>query len=213
MTRNLTIFTVNHDTPEFVYTLVSSYVKHNSDWLDVKISIIDNSVKSNTFIDGEYRNFTVESFDKSLYDCLKLYSKTSKDPTLASAHHALTIDWFIKNRVNTDYLLLVDSDIVFTRSFENEYKEFMNSNYIMSGYKRTTYVKPCIAPWACFINMQQVKQYKLNYFDINRILYVNGNSQYDTGGSFYEDCINARMQCQRIRKRQYFLFAYETAEV
>lgn len=204
MTCNLTILTVNHDTPEFIYTLVSSYLKYNRNWLNTKITIIDNSVKSHVFADGEYEHFTIETIDDSLYESLTKYCNTTKEPTLASAHHALTIDWFMKNRVNTDFLLIIDSDILFTRSFEQEYNEFVKSSCIMSGFKRITYIKPCIAPWACFINMRLVKQYRLNYFDINRILYVNNNMQYDTGASFFEDCVKNGCKVNALEKDNTF---------
>lgn len=182
---NLTIMTVNFNTPEFIYTLVSSYKKYNS-WCKEKIYVIDNGCVKD-IPEGEYSDFILEDFDKSLYRDLEQYSKNSKEKTLASAHHAFTIDWFIKNRVKTDYLLLIDSDIIFKRSFENELKEFIENDYGLMGFERTTYSCHCIAPWACFINVKKMKDLKLNYFDINRILFVNDNDTHDTGASLFED--------------------------
>lgn len=182
---NLTIMTVNFNTPEFIFTLVSSYKKYNR-WCNEKIYVIDNGTVKDIPA-GEYADFILENFDKSLYHDLEKYEKTSKEKTLASAHHSFTIDWFIKNRVKTDYLLLLDSDIIFKRSFENEFREFVENDYGLYGYERTNYLCHCIAPWACFINVKKMKEQNLGYFDINRILYVNDNLTHDTGASLFED--------------------------
>ena len=133
------------------------------------------------------KDLIVEHFDNTLYRALESYSASSTEPTLASAHHALTIDWAIWNRVNTDYLLLLDSDIIFKQSFKEYYVQFVQGHYALMGFRRDTYRMPTIAPWCCFINIKLMKQYNLRYFDINRILFVNGNTDYDTGASLLED--------------------------
>ena len=76
---------------------------------------------------------------------------------------------------------------IFTRSFLPEFTRFKESHAFLMGYKRTTYHTPCIAPWCCFINMGQYRSYKLKFFDMTRMLYINDNRDYDTGGSLYED--------------------------
>lgn len=185
MMNQLTIVTVNHNTPFLIYTLLRSLHKYNA-WYKNPLYVIDNST-IHTLPQVQTQDIVIEYFDNTLYAGLERYARTSKEPTLASAHHAFTVDWFIRNRVNTDYLLLVDSDILFTRSCLPYFQEFIHHNYALMGYERTTYAKHTIAPWCCFINIKKMKSHMFNYFDINRILYVNNNMQYDTGASLYED--------------------------
>lgn len=190
--NNLTIFAVNHNTPLLIYALNKSLRKQNP-WCNSVLHIIDNSNKKE-LPEVHTNDFIVEYFDNNLYKPLETYAIGSKDKTLGSAHHAFTIDWFIKNRVDTDYLLLVDSDIVFTANFEKYFNEFVKNDYLLMVYKRTAYKCPTIAPWCCFANVKKIKELRLNYFDINRILYVNNNYTHDTGASLYEDAI--RLNCK-----------------
>lgn len=185
--NDLTIFAVNHNTPLLIYALMKSLRKQNP-WCDSVLHIIDNSSKKE-LPEIETGNFIVEYFDNALYKNLETFAAKTKSGPLGSAHHAFTIDWFIKNRVKTDYLLLVDSDIVFTDNFEKYFDDFVKNDYILMGYKRTTYRCTTIAPWCCFVNVKKLKELRLSYFDINRILYVNDNQTHDTGASLYEDAI------------------------
>lgn len=194
--NNLTIFTVNHNTPLLIYALAKSLRKQNP-WCNSTLHVIDNSNKKE-LPEVHNSNFIVEYFDNDLYKQLETYAARSKDKTLGSAHHAFTIDWFIKNRVATDYLLLVDSDIVFTANFEKYFEEFVKNDYLLMGYKRTTYKCPTIAPWCCFVNVKKIKELRLNYFDINRILYVNNNYTHDTGASLYEDAIGLNCKIKEL---------------
>ena len=200
---NLTIFTVNFNTPEFIYSLVSSYRKYNQ-WCNEKIHVIDNGTTKD-ILQGEYPDFYLEYFDNTLYADIEKYSKTSKEKTLASAHHAFTIDWFIKQRVTTDYLLLVDSDIIFTRSFESDFMDFVEHDYGLYGFERTTYKCHCIAPWACFINVKKMKDLSINYFDVNRILHINNNHTHDTGASLFEDFISNNIKIKSTQDNTFYI--------
>lgn len=182
---NLEIVTVNFNTPEFIFTLLSSFKKYN-EWCNVKINVIDNS-NFPILPAGETEDLNIEYFDKKLYKNLEKFSKMSKEKTLASAHHCFTIDWYIKNRAKSDYLLLLDSDIIFKRSFEKEFKEFIENDYALMGYERMNYACHCIAPWACFINVKKMKELNISYFDIDRILFIKNNKTHDTGASLFED--------------------------
>lgn len=204
MENNISIMTVNYNTPEFIFTLISSFKKYNKWCKTLKIDVIDNGVNKE-LPEGSFDNFTVKYFDKKLYSFLEKYKYKSKDKTLASAHHSYTIDWYIKNVCKTDYLLILDSDIIFTRSFETELNDFIKNNYFLMGFERTNYKCHCIAPWACFLNIKKMKEQKLSYFDINRILYVNGNVTHDTGASLYEDAIKLNNKIKKTKDNTFYL--------
>lgn len=190
MTSNLSIMTVNFNTPEFIFALYNSLKKQNS-WFQGTFYVIDNSdIKVLSKFNS--KEIEIYHFDNNLYHFLDILpkSKYKVAGNYNSARHAFTIDWGIKNIIKTDHLLLLDSDIILNKDIEFLYREFVANNYALMGYKRTTYEKFCIAPWFCFINVKMMRELDLNYFDQNRILYVNDNLKYDTGASLYEDFIS-----------------------
>ena len=184
---NLTILTVNFNTPDYIYALVKSLHKYAS-WYKKPLIVVDNSTRK-VLPQGNACGMDVVYFDTHNYSVLQALPKSryAAAGNYNSAHHSITIDWAIKNLVKTPYVLLVDSDIVFTRDFRSNYDLFVSGGYALAGYKRTQYACPTIAPWCCFINVKKMVELGLSYFDFNRILYVNDNLTHDTGASLYED--------------------------
>ncbi len=202
---NLTILTVNFNTPEYIFALSKSLIKFFPEYKNSLI-VVDNSTKK-VYAEGTYNNLKIVYFDNNNYKELEEL-KPSKYPAAGnynSAHHSLTLDWSIKNLVKTDYLLLLDSDIVFTKQIKPYYDEFVKNDYALYGFKRTTYKCPTIAPWCCFINVKKMRELNINYYDFNRILYVNDNLTHDTGASLYEDFIKAGCKIKETQDNYFWL--------
>lgn len=202
--NDLSILTVNFNTPEFIFTLNKSLRKRFPEFTN-KLIVVDNgNVK---LPEGNLTEMIVHYFDNELYKVLDELplSKFPAAGNYNSAHHALTIDWAIKNLVKTKYLLLLDSDILFKENPLKYYEMIKNANAALLGFKRTTYKVPCIAPWCCFIDVEKMKKHNFSFFDFNRILYVNDNLTHDTGASLYEDFINAGEKIIEIPDNLYYL--------
>ncbi len=204
METKFAILTVNFNTPEYIFALNKSLRKYNS-WYKGNLIVYDNSTEK-VLPDGITDCFDVRYVDNTIYECLDKLPP-SKYPAAGrynSARHTLTIDKMLKE-CDTDYCLLVDSDIIFTRDFHNLFDDFVKNDYFMMGYKRTTYKKHCIAPWCCFINLKKFREYNFNFFDFNRILYVQDNLEYDTGASIYEDAITNNLKMKELPDNSFYI--------
>ena len=202
---NLTLLTVNFNTPEYIFALSKSIKKFFPEYKN-KLIVVDNSTRK-TFDAGMTGDLNVVYFDDTLYKELEALppSKYTIAGNYNSAHHCLTIGWAINNLVKTDYLLLLDSDIVFTKNVKPFFDDFINNDYSLYGFKRTTYKCPAIAPWCCFINVKKMRDLNITYYDFNRILYVNDNLTHDTGASLYEDFVRAGCKIKETPNNYFWL--------
>lgn len=187
--HNLTIATVNFMTPDYITILVKSLHKSNP-WWDDEIIVYDNG-PTKTTDPGHNDGFYAIHVPDSVYDDFKTMAKVN-DPgwrNYASAKHAKTIQYLIDN-THTEYLLLLDTDVVFTDNFECIFNTFTKYEYVIGGFIREPPgYKKRLAPWCSFINLGLYYKYGLTYYDPNRMLYINGNRVDDTGSVIYEDCI------------------------
>ena len=204
MANDLAIITVNFNTPEYIFALNKSLRKYNP-WYKEKLIVYDNSIKK-VLPDVITDVLDVRYVEDKIYECLDKLPP-SKYPAAGkynSARHTLTIDKILKE-CKADYCLLVDSDIIFKNNFQKLFEDFTKNDYFLMGYKRTTYKKHCIAPWCCFINLKKFREYSLNFFDFNRIIYVNDNLDYDTGSSLYEDAIKNNLKIKELPDNSFYI--------
>lgn len=208
MINDLTIATVNFNTPEYIHALAHSIAKYTPSYHNA-LYVVDNGT-TNRLPNGRLTMngicmLDVHHVDTSIYtDIDKLPpSKYPAAGSYNSARHAKTIDWMM-NRITTKYMLLVDSDVVIIQNIESIINDFINSHATLMGYKRTTYKHPCIAPWACLIDLQSIHAYNIKFYDATRMLYVHDLVDYDTGASFYEDVINNGLHCIETADNTYY---------
>ena len=205
---NLTIATVNFNTPEYIFALCHSLRRHNP-WYSEPVLVFDNS-ETKTFKEGtalldDMPPITIKHVDDSIYNDINNLP-VSKYPAAGnynSARHAITIDWLMCY-VHSSILLLVDSDIVFTTNFSAVVGYFIKSGAVMQGFLRDTYAHKCIAPWACFFNMDLIHKHGLAFYDKTRMLYINNVLDYDTGASIYEDAINLGLKINYTKDNTYY---------
>ena len=206
--NDLTIATVNFNTPEYIFALGHSLHKYNT-WYVNDLLVFDNSltnkIPSKRFTPNNNATMNVHHVPDVIYtDINKL--PESKYPAAGkynSARHAKTIMYLMEN-IQTKYLLLVDSDIVFTTNFMPVYDYFINSGAVLQGYLRTTYHHPCIAPWACWFNLDVIRQNHLKFYDATRMLYINDIVDYDTGASLYEDVHSLGLKCNYTKDNTFY---------
>jgi hypothetical protein len=191
MFDDLTIFTCNYNTDILVTMLIKSLYK-NMPFYDGKILIFNNSnvnsLNINTSSVTTINNTTqsILNFD-NIFSQYKIHSEWINHPhKFVSARHCCTIDYVIKNLIKTKYMLLIDSDILFKKSFLPLYQKLQNYNTI-GMVETNSIVKPHrIYPYFCFIDVDFVKNHNVNYFDPYRMRTLT-TIPYDTGASFYID--------------------------
>ena len=184
MFSDLTILVASYNTPLYILRMLQSFVAIHGDG-PFNILIMENST------DLETRKL----LDENGIDYIGNPGGT----------HSESVDVLIK-ACNTKYALLVDSDVIFLHPI-NKLIETMKANdgTLMGetqgdrgGYK----LFDRIVPWFCFINIDNIKKYKINFH--NQILIDKTNSNYfykaipinphtnnlerfyDTGATFYK---------------------------
>ena len=205
---NLTIATVNFNTPEYMFALSHSLKKYNA-WYTDAIQVYDNSTikvfPQGTIYSPDTTPLSIKYVDDSIYQPINELppSKYPAAGNYNSARHAITID-YLMSFVTTPYLLLLDSDIVFITNFISVFDYFIKSNAVMQGFLRDTYKHKCIAPWACFFNMTLIQAHNLKFYDDSRILYINDNTDYDTGASLYEDAHKLNLRINYTKDNTFY---------
>lgn len=183
---------IHYNTPKLTDCLVKSILKTTP---NSHIYIFENSDKE-PFI-NTYDNITI--FDNTRQQMLNFDEvlNSKKDShhgvvnNYASFKHCYSVQKLIE--LIDEPFVLLDSDVLVLKDLN----EICNENYIyVSGiaidhYNDTN--KERVAPYCCYINTNMCKKYGIKYYDENRMLGLNnynGKCRYDTGTSFYEDCLN-----------------------
>ena len=190
--KDISLLTCNFNDSYMTLRMLESFLRLGLN--DIKIYIMDNSTKYEISIVCK-KYFTVINNTNFRY---------TKDYKQGSKNHCSAIDFALKNIIDTDYVLLVDNDILFKKNIVNLLNDY--KKYDAIGEIGKDWVIPDrLKPYFCIINVKKMKEEQYNYFDENRccfyvepqyvtrINYENyniidtSNYLYDTGASFYED--------------------------
>jgi hypothetical protein len=168
----ISLATCSFNTPTVTLNMLESFKYHNPQY---PILISENST------DNETSHF-LEKLEYS-------YHKNS------GLHHSAGVD-FLLNACSTDYMLLVDTDVIFHKNIDDIVEKFINSNSTLGGVVqgsrggRNLYDRIC--PWFCFFNVKKIKEFGLHYYDEVRFtqhLPVKLDKVYDVGATIYEDVV------------------------
>lgn len=96
-------------------------------------------------------------------------------------------------KVTTRYALLVDSDVILLKDFLPAFERFKEGGFALMGKVvgdvggKTLYER--VEPWFCFIDLKQLKDRKITFFDSQRTKDSRGNGGkvYDVGSTMFED--------------------------
>lgn len=188
---------VHFNTPELTACLCKSIKKFHP---SSRIFMFDNSdkipFKYAPLLCNEYYDNTAGTlinFDAELkkYDVDKGVYKLNK---CGSAKHCISIQWLLDN-LPVDDCVLLDSDVLLTRAFT-----WKTMAPIVGEHEKFPGQKDRLLPFICYLNLKEIRDRKLRYFDAAR---MNGLSApgapYDTGASFLEDIIAKHVPMERIR--------------
>ncbi len=164
---DLTLLTCNYNTPELIVNLLRS-VKETCSELP-KVVVMNTSTESSTLLDDNsipYFNYR-------------------------GGIHGEAVNLGLK-KVKTRYVLLVDSDIIFLQDYKKAFEKFKSSRLTLMGKVvgdcagKSLYTR--VEPWFCFIDLDALKSFKIDFFD--RIRSKNSKSEskvYDIGSTMFED--------------------------
>jgi len=167
---DLTIVSCNHDTQYLIDNLLTSIVKTCEDIPDVLIM------------------YTGDQAPK------KLLKPLWNQCFLPNTSHGDAVNEAFK-LVKTRYMLLVDSDVLFLHDFYKPFEKFKEGEFALMGEvvgdRGGKSIYPRVNPWFCFIDLDQLKDNNIQFYDHYRTKILKSEKIYDIGCSMFEDVINA----------------------
>lgn len=100
-------------------------------------------------------------------------------------------------KITTKYVLLVDSDVLFLKDFKPAFDKFKSSGLTLMGKVvgdcGGKQLYPRVEPWYCFINLENLKRHKIEFFNIEktRESKQSGGRVYNVGSTMFEAVENA----------------------
>lgn len=169
---DLTLLTCNYDTPTETLCMLKSLIYTSSN--------VPNICIVNTSKDDESEKI----FEKENIPFINYRSNT----------HGRGVNKGFEN-INTKYVLLVDTDILFLKDFMVPFEKFKNSGLTVMGKvvgdcggKK---LHPRVEPWYCFLDLEVLKSKNITFFDEKRSDKANNSDIiYDVGSSMLEDILN-----------------------
>ena len=184
MFEDLSLITCSYNTPEILELCLKSFVFHHGSGPH-KIIIVENSTDTETQFFLDLNNIS--------------YIKN------AGGTHSPSIDLGFQ-QVKTKYALLIDTDVIFNRNINFIFYFFKRCNLTLlgeiQGDRGGFLLYPRVAPYFCFINMENIRASKIQFHDEQRIKKTNSEGFfnnipinyeqrkqrfYDVGSIFYED--------------------------
>lgn len=169
---DLTILTCNYNTPDLVINMLKS----------LKVTA------------SEFPKIMVMNTSKSTHDHL-LIKNGVPYYNFRNGIHGEAVNLGLK-KIQTRYVLLVDSDIIFLKDFKKAFERFKSDNFTLMGKvvgdvgEKKLY--PRVEPWYCFINNEHLKQTKTKFFDQDRTAFskrAGSSCVYDVGSTMLEDVV------------------------
>lgn len=180
---DITLVSCNYNTPEQIQVLLKSWAFHNAD-LSRKCLIMEHSNNEETipfYTDNEIP-----------------YVRNRGSVHYRGVEAALQL-------VNTKYMLLVDSDVVFHKSLDPVIKFYIDNGINLAGRvegdRGGFLLHKRIHPWYCFIDLEFIRKYSIRFVDMVRVRETNSEGfygnipmtdfqnvrKYDVGSTFLED--------------------------
>jgi hypothetical protein len=164
--KNLTLISASFNTPEVTEYMLKTFTNL---YPNTKVLISENS--------------TDEKTENIL--------KETQIPFIRNKGylHAPSVDLLL-NSVTTDYVLLVDTDVLFLKDINPIFEEFLNKEITLMGEivgdRGGKKLHKRVNPWHCFINVKKIKENNIKFYDEIRLRSRN-EIRYDVGSSFFED--------------------------
>jgi glycosyltransferase involved in cell wall biosynthesis len=181
---DLSLIICSYNTPEILELCLKSFVFHHGNGPH-KIIIIENSTNDKTQQFLDFNNIT--------------YVKNPKGTHSPSVDIGLSL-------AKTKYCLLIDTDIIFKRNVGEVFTIFKEQHLTLlgeiQGDRGGFLLYPRVAPYFCFINIDNIRNKKINFHNEERVNNTNSmgffknipinnghrnQKYYDVGSVFFED--------------------------
>jgi glycosyltransferase involved in cell wall biosynthesis len=186
--ENLTILVCNHNTPDLIKNLIRSI--RNTQTHQPHILVVDT---------GDQPTTQPDCGVTSAY--------------LPKSSHGEGVNYSM-NIVTTRYVLLVDSDVIFLKDVEEPYKIFREGGYTLMGEvvgdRGGKHIHPRVNPWFCFMDIQNLKENNISFYDYHRSKLENNTDKiYDVGCGMFEDVIQSGLTIANARMENKYFKHYE----
>lgn len=130
-------------------------------------------------------------YDEYIVDTGSYCTYPHADIHLQDFTHGEAVNYALKV-IDTDYVLLVDSDIIFRKDIWPIFEKFKKSGAALlgnvSGDRGGKRLHPRVNPWFCLINLKLLKEHDISFFDSVRTKNSRGTEVvYDIGSTMFED--------------------------
>lgn len=198
---DLTLVSCNYNTPSQIETMLKSWAFHHTNQSS-KCLIMEHSTNEDSI--DFYKSNNIE------------FIRNKGSVHYRGVEAALHL-------VNSRYMLLVDSDVVFNKNLNEIINFYINNNIHLAGRvegdRGGFSLHRRIHPWYCFIDVTFIREHSIRFVDMNRVKATNSegfyknipiNNQdsmkkYDVGATFLEDAMshNARVYSHNL-ENEYF---------
>ena len=187
----LTILTCNHDTPDITRKMIKSFVLTN-------INISPDFL----VMDTSYYNGQLDSFVETIASIVDV-----PDTSHGNAVN-LAFDY-----INSKYILLVDSDVLFLKDITKTFEKFKESGAVLMGEvvgdRGGKKLHPRVNPWFCFMDLETLKNHNIKFYDHHRTKEIKSDRIYDIGSTMFEDVVNAGLTIADVKMEGKYFKHYE----
>lgn len=187
---DLTIVTCDYNTPELTKNLISSIRRHCSE--------VYNIIVVNT----GYENYKTEYQSEGVL----VYN-------FLNSSHGNGVNYALNQLVKTRYVLLVDTDVLLLKDIAKPFEKFKQNNLTLMGEvvgnRGGKLLKQRVNPWFCFIDLKQLKDNDIKFYDHYRTKELKSDIIYDIGSTMFEDCITNNLKIGDFKMEGIYFKHYE----
>lgn len=196
------IVIINYNTNALVNALIKS-IKKNVKSINYDIIVFNNSTNEKFICPKDVK--LIDNSKNSFINFTKIIEETSCVPSsnnYASYKHAITVQ-FLLDILQYNDLLFLDSDTLLKRDID-----FIDQRFVVIADYPDEKVKPRFIPYIMYLNQSKIKSKNIKYLDVYRMhggVNARNSCMYDTGCSFYEDVVNAKLPTKKINYSKYIV--------
>ena len=193
MENNLTLLVCNYNTPDLILNLLKSVQLTCSNL--PKVLVVDTSTNPT-----KEKDFLEELGIPAIYS--------------GGSCHGDAVNLGFE-KIQTDHVLLVDSDVICLNDFQIPYEKFKDLDFTLfgkvSGDRGGKLLYPRVDPWHCFINLKHLKDHDIKFIDWERTMNSkqSGGRIYDVGSTMFEDVMNAGLMIGNLAMGDKWFKHYE----
>jgi hypothetical protein len=201
--EDLTIVTCNHYTPDLISNLVKSIKK-----TCVKVPqilIVDTGDRWVEYQNNKKNKLQVANSDM-LIGCRYTYlGETTHGEAVNTIMYGTVID--------TRYILLVDSDVLFLQDISKPFERFKESGSVLmgevTGDRGGKTIHNRVNPWFCFMDLKILREHRIRFYDHFRSKVRKSDKIYDIGSTMYEEILENGLTIADVKMEGKYFKHYE----